>query len=103
MHRAPFDSYGVEQGQTPLREAIQQRLYSKVGRTASEIFVSDGSKCDIGRLQLMFGADVSVACQVCARAGVWEGADLCVCLGGFGGVGGGWVKGGILGGAGVGG
>jgi hypothetical protein len=28
------------------------------------VFVSDGSKCDIGRLQLMFGADVTVALQV---------------------------------------
>jgi hypothetical protein len=35
-----------------------------VGRKPGEIFVSDGSKCDIGRLQLMFGADVSVALQV---------------------------------------
>lgn len=26
--------------------------------------MSDGSKCDIGRLQLMFGSDVTVAAQV---------------------------------------
>lgn len=36
----------------------------QVGRKPNEIFVSDGSKCDIGRLQLMFGADVTVALQV---------------------------------------
>lgn len=36
----------------------------QVGRKPGEIFVSDGSKCDIGRLQLMFGADVTVALQV---------------------------------------
>ena len=37
---------------------------------ASEVFVSDGSKCDIGRLQLMFGKGISVAVQVqrCPRA-----------------------------------
>lgn len=31
---------------------------------SSEVFVSDGSKCDIGRLQLMFGKGISVAVQV---------------------------------------
>jgi LL-diaminopimelate aminotransferase len=31
---------------------------------ASEVFVSDGSKCDIGRLQMMFGKGISVAVQV---------------------------------------
>ena len=53
-----------------------------MGRKANEVFVSDGSKCDIGRLQLMFGADVSVALQVrvlvcgcgCGRA---PGCVLC--------------------------
>lgn len=37
---------------------------------APQIFVSDGSKCDIGRLQLMFGADVTVALQVRSRRGL---------------------------------
>jgi LL-diaminopimelate aminotransferase len=60
---AGYSGYGAEQGQAPLREAICRRLYDSVGRNPSEIFVSDGSKCDIGRLQVMFGADVSVALQ----------------------------------------
>ena len=47
-----------------MREALCQRFYAHVGRKAGEIFVSDGSKCDIGRLQMMFGAGVSVAVQV---------------------------------------
>ena len=50
-----------------MREALCQRFYAHVGRKASEIFVSDGSKCDIGRLQMMFGAGVSVAVQVRTR------------------------------------
>ena len=33
-------------------------------RTADEIFVSDGSKCDIARIQMMFGAKATVAVQV---------------------------------------
>jgi hypothetical protein len=31
--------------------------------SASELFVSDGSKCDITRLQLMFGAGKTIALQ----------------------------------------
>lgn len=45
-----------------LREAISQKLYNG-RRKPSEIFVSDGSKCDIGRLQVLFGSDVTVAVQ----------------------------------------
>ena len=56
--------YGAEQGRPELREAIARTFYGDTGITAGEIFVSDGSKCDIGRLQLMFGSDVSVAVQV---------------------------------------
>ena len=56
--------YGAEQGKPELREALCQRFYSHVGRKPGEIFVSDGSKCDIGRLQMMFGADTTVAVQV---------------------------------------
>ena len=52
-----------------MREALCRRLYERVGRKPAEIFVSDGSKCDIGRLQLMFGVDVSVALQVRAGGG----------------------------------
>jgi len=58
-----YSGYGPDQGPSLVREALCQRLYSSLGRTPSEIFVSDGSKCDIGRLQMMFGSDVSVALQ----------------------------------------
>jgi aspartate/methionine/tyrosine aminotransferase len=44
--------YGAEQGKGDLRSAICKKLYGKAGRKPSEIFVSDGSKCDIGRLQV---------------------------------------------------
>ena len=69
---AGYSGYGAEQGQGALREAICARLYAEQGRKPGEIFVSDGSKCDIGRLQLMFGKDVSVALQV--RGGRWRRA-----------------------------
>ena len=45
--------YGAEQGKGPLREAICERLYKGMGIKPSDIFVSDGSKCDIGRLQVI--------------------------------------------------
>ena len=44
--------YGAEQGKGDLRAAICEKLYSRAGRKPTEIFVSDGSKCDIGRLQV---------------------------------------------------
>ena len=30
---------------------------------ASEVYISDGSKCDLGRLQWLFGQDAKVAVQ----------------------------------------
>ena len=54
--------YGAEQGQGPLREALAKTFYPN--RVADEIFVSDGSKCDIARIQMMFGAKATVAVQV---------------------------------------
>ncbi|KAL1526566.1 hypothetical protein AB1Y20_015274 [Prymnesium parvum] len=57
-----YSGYGAEQGQGPLREKIAKTLYE--GRIqADEVFVSDGSKCDIGRLQMMFGNEVLSAVQ----------------------------------------
>ena len=57
-----YSGYGAEQGMGPLREKIASALYDgKVD--AAEVFVSDGSKCDIGRLQMMFGSGVTSAVQ----------------------------------------
>ena len=60
-----YGGYGAEQGQGPLREAIAKRFYSNVSDVVDEgdIFVSDGSKCDIGRLQMCFGSGKSVSVQ----------------------------------------
>ncbi len=57
-----FFGYGPEQGMELLREKISKEIYG--GRIASEeIFVSDGAKCDIGRLQALFGSNISIAVQ----------------------------------------
>ena len=57
-----YTGYGAEQGVGALREKISENLYD--GRVSpDEVFVSDGSKCDIGRLQMMFGQAVTSAVQ----------------------------------------
>lgn len=60
--REGYAGYGDEQGLTALRQRIAEVLYTgKV--TPDEVFVSDGCKCDIGRLQLMFGPAARLAVQ----------------------------------------
>lgn len=58
-----FRGYGPEQGYAFLREAIAAGDFAARGVDikASEIFVSDGSKCDSGNIQEIFSADATVA------------------------------------------
>lgn len=57
-----YHGYGPEQGQEKVRTAIVERIYNnKV--SAGDIFISDGAKCDIGRLQTLFGDNIRVALQ----------------------------------------
>ncbi|MGI5174030.1 LL-diaminopimelate aminotransferase [Treponema sp. OMZ 840] len=60
--REGYSGYGDEQGLKALRSKIAETLYAGTA-DESEIFISDGAKCDIGRIQLLFGADVGVAVQ----------------------------------------
>ena len=74
-----------DEGLLELREKIS-RVYYKGRFAADEIFISDGSKCDIGRLQLLFGAGTPVAVQdpsypvyvdgsvLIGAAGGWQGS-----------------------------
>ena len=57
-----YSGYGAEQGMNVLREKIATTLYKGLIK-ADEVFVSDGAKCDIMRLQQMFGAGVVSAVQ----------------------------------------
>ncbi|MDR0312451.1 MAG: LL-diaminopimelate aminotransferase [Treponema sp.] len=73
-----------DEGLLELREKISKVFY-KGQFKADEIFISDGAKCDIGRLQLLFGAGTPVAVQdpsypvyvdgsvLIGAAGAWEG------------------------------
>lgn len=60
--REGYRGYGQEQGEWPLREKISSLFYHGT-LSADEIFISDGAKCDIGRLQLLFGPSTSIAVQ----------------------------------------
>lgn len=55
---ATFKGYGPEQGYGFLREAIAENSFRARGADicADEIFISDGSKCDTGNIQEIFGA-----------------------------------------------
>ncbi len=57
-----YSGYGPEQGIQTLRQKIAQKIYTNQVN-ADEVFVSDGAKCDIGRLQMLFGSDISIAVQ----------------------------------------
>ena len=61
--RASFKGYGPEQGYAFLREAIAQHDFQALGAKieADEIFVSDGSKCDVANIQEIFAADTQLA------------------------------------------
>lgn len=57
-----YSGYGAEQGSEKLRTLISSKIYH--GQIPPEdIFVSDGCKCDLGRLQVLFGNDVKIAVQ----------------------------------------
>jgi LL-diaminopimelate aminotransferase len=51
-----------DEGLLELREKISAVLYGGKFK-ANEVFISDGAKCDIGRLQLLFGAKTRIAVQ----------------------------------------
>jgi len=71
MHRAvdemadpaTFRGYGPEPGYAFLREAVAAGEYASRGISisADEIFVSDGSKCDVANIQELFSSDCTVA------------------------------------------
>jgi LL-diaminopimelate aminotransferase len=81
-----YSGYGDEQGLTALRERIAAVFYANATIAADEVFVSDGAKCDIGRLQLLFGREAKVAVQdpsypvyvdgsvLVGAAGAWQGS-----------------------------
>jgi len=80
-----YTGYGDEQGLGALRAKIAEVLYNGIV-APEEVFISDGAKCDIGRVQTLIGSGVPVAVQdpaypvyvdgsvIAGAAGAWEGA-----------------------------
>ncbi|MEM9905601.1 MAG: LL-diaminopimelate aminotransferase, partial [Cyanobacteria bacterium P01_D01_bin.44] len=62
-NRDTFKGYGPEQGYPWLREKIAQQDFQARGCDIdpSEIFISDGSKCDCGNILDIFGKDNTIA------------------------------------------
>ena len=59
-----YTGYGDEQGDTRLRQAIAEDYKKRgVNIDASEVFVSDGAKCDTANVQSIFGLENIVAVQ----------------------------------------
>ncbi|KAF0237232.1 MAG: LL-diaminopimelate [Prolixibacteraceae bacterium] len=58
-----FKGYGPEQGYGFLRDAIAKNSYHDRGVdiSADDIFISDGSKCDTGNIQEIFGHENKIA------------------------------------------
>ncbi len=57
-----YTGYGPEEGQRDLRQLIAKQIYQNRFE-ADEVFISDGTNSDIGRLQTLFGSHVTVAVQ----------------------------------------
>lgn len=57
-----YSGYGDEQGNSELRKKIAETWYKGLA-TEDEVFISDGAKCDIARIQTLFGSKVKVAVQ----------------------------------------
>ncbi len=57
-----YSGYGDEQGNSELRNRIAEVLYKGLV-AGDEIFISDGAKCDIARIQTLFGRGTQIAVQ----------------------------------------
>ena len=60
--REGYTGYGDDLGDSILREKIAKKLYNNIV-SSDDIFISDGAKCDLGRLQLLFGRKATVTIQ----------------------------------------
>lgn len=60
-NQSTFRGYGPEQGYDFLIEKIIETNYKSLGIEMDEVFVSDGSKSDVGNIQEIFGVNNTVA------------------------------------------
>lgn len=58
-----YSGYGEDYGSSALRKKIAEEFYPGENIDPDEVFPSDGAKCDIARIQTLFGREVNVAVQ----------------------------------------
>lgn len=58
-----YSGYGDDFGSSDLRKKIAEEFYPNENIESDEVFISDGAKCDIARVQTLFGRDVNLAVQ----------------------------------------
>ncbi len=58
-----YSGYGDDFGSSDLREKIAKEFYPNENIAPEEVFISDGAKCDIARVQTLFGREVNLAVQ----------------------------------------
>jgi len=58
--KSTFKGYGPEQGYEFLRNAIAENDFAGCDIKPSEVFVSDGSKCDTGNIQELFSNQLKI-------------------------------------------
>ena len=75
-----------DEGMAELREKISSVFY-KGKFSIDEVFISDGAKCDIGRLQALFGAGTKIAVQDPSYPVYVDGSVLVGAAGGWTGTG----------------
>ncbi|MCO5583022.1 hypothetical protein L7F22_036928 [Adiantum nelumboides] len=78
-----YTGYGDKRGEKSLRSAIAKNLYSGLNIKETEVFISDGAKCNIARLEQLFGPAVSIAVQDPSYPGYVENSVLVGQTGGF--------------------
>ncbi|MDR1949423.1 MAG: LL-diaminopimelate aminotransferase [Spirochaetaceae bacterium] len=76
----------ADEGFEELRRGISRVFYGNAF-DPGEVFISDGAKCDIGRLQLLFGAGTAVAVQDPSYPVYVDGSVLAGAAGGWTGTG----------------
>jgi LL-diaminopimelate aminotransferase len=78
-----YSGYGDGAGMIELRRRIAERLYDGIV-DAEEVFISDGAKCDCGRVQALFGGEARIAVQDPAYPVYVDGSVIVGATGGFG-------------------
>jgi len=77
-----YSGYGPSEGLLALREKISEHIYQE-RVSPEEIFISDGAKCDISRLQILFGSQAVVAVQDPTYPVYVDGSVIAGCSGKF--------------------